>query len=156
LVYSVDQAVKPWQYHLTPETQRLYGYPLHSLAYAVLEAHKGHPSNYTFSMPPDHTSPIAELEACLGQAIMTNEHIQIFHNFIYPLLSAQSSIQEENKWSMVMECWLALYAMQPDGGFCNASHLTGVLAKMAYHCRAATFYEGYLHRKEFPKESLHT
>jgi hypothetical protein len=56
---------------------------------------------------------------------------------------------------MVLECWLALYALKPEGNFCDASQLTGILAKLEYHCRAVTFYQGYLHRSEFPKESLY-
>ena len=133
----------------------MYGYPLHSLAYAILESHKGHPSNYKFPLPPNYAERIIALEACLTQDTLSCEQIPIFHDFIYPLLSAQPSILEENKWSMVMECWLALYTLQPEGNFCDATQLTGILAKMEYNCRAATFYQGYLHRKEFPGESLH-
>lgn len=154
LVHSVQQKVEPWQYHLTVETQRLYGYPLHSLAYSILQAYKGHPSNYKFPLPPNFTERIIALENCLTQAI-TTDSIPIFHEFIYPLLSAQQSILEENKWSMVIECWLALYALQPEGNFCEASYLTGVLAKMEYHCRAVTFYQSYLHREEFPGKSFY-
>jgi hypothetical protein len=154
-VRSVQQDVKPWQYHLTKETQRLYGYPLHSLAYSILQAHKGHPSNYKFPLPINFTQHIIALESCLSQPIITTDMIPVFHNFIYPLLSAQQSILEENKWSMVIECWLALYALQAEGHFCNASHLTGVLAKMEYHCRAVTFYQSYLHRRDFPGQSFH-
>jgi hypothetical protein len=71
------------------------------------------------------------------------------------LLSAQSSIHEDNKWSMVLECWLALYALKPEGNFVEASELTGILSKLEYHCRGATLYQGYLHRKNFPSESLY-
>jgi hypothetical protein len=149
----IEQKAEPWRYHLTQDTQRLYAYPLHSLAYSVLQAHKGHPSNYQFPLPPDYTRHIVALESCLEGPI-TTDHISVFHDFIYPLLSAQSSVLEENKWSMVLECWLSLYALQADGGFCDASELTGILAKLEYHCRAATFYQGYLHRKEFKSESL--
>ena len=154
-MHSVQQNVKPWQFHLTSDTQRLYGYPLHSLAYSVLQAHKGHPTNYKFPLPPNHMQHIIALESCLSQLIISTDMIPVFHRFIYPLLSAQPSIQEENKWSMVMECWLALYALQPEGNFCDASQLTGTLAKMEYHCRAATFYESHLRYKEFPGESFH-
>ena len=55
-----------------------------------------------------------------------------------------------------MECWLALYALQPEGNFIDATQFTGILAKMEYHCRAATFYQAYLHRKDFPGESFYT
>jgi hypothetical protein len=127
---------------------------LHSLAYSVLEAHKGHPSNYKFPLPPDFTQHIEALESCLKNPI-TADQIPVFHRFIYPLLSAQSSILEEDKWTMVLECWLALYALQMEGNFCEASQVTGTLAKMEYHCRAATFYQGYLHREDFPNESVY-
>ena len=151
---STEQKADPWKYHLTQDTQRLYAYPLHSLAYAILQAYKGHPTNYSFPFPEGYTQHVVALESCLKEPI-TTDHIPVFHNFIYPLLSAQSSIKEENKWSMVLECWLALYAMELEGGFCDASQLTGILAKLEYSCRAATFYQGYLHRKEFSNESLY-
>ena len=151
------QKADPWKYHLSQDTQRSYAYPLHSLAYSVLQAHKGHSTNYTFPLPPDYIKHVEALEFYLQEAstTITNEHILIFHNFIYPLLSAQQSIHEDNKWSMVLECWLALYAMQLEGNFCSASELTGILAKMEYSCRAVTFYQAYLHHKEFLDESLH-
>jgi hypothetical protein len=154
LPISVQQKVQPWQYHLTTDTQRTYAYSLHSLAYAVLEAHKGHPSNYKFPLPPNYAQHVIALESCLKQPL-TLEHIPIFHAFIYPLLSAQSSIHEDNKWSMILECWLALYALKPEGNFVEASELTGILSKLEYHCRGATLYQGYLHRKNFPSESLY-
>lgn len=145
----------PWKYHLTQDTQLKYAYPLHSLAYSVLEAHKGHLANYEFPLPPDYLQHITALENCLEETPSSSNNIHVFHNFIYPLLSAQSSIREENKWSMVLECWLALYALQLEGGFSDAHELTGILAKMEYNCRAVTFYQAYLHRKEFPEESLY-
>lgn len=86
---------------------------------------------------------------------ITTDHILVFHNFIYPLLSAQASILEEDKWSMILECWLALYALKIDGSFIDASNFTGILAKLKYHCRAVTFYQAYHQRKEFERESLH-
>jgi hypothetical protein len=97
------------------------------------------------------------LELCLEETTTTtlDERTRIFHDFIYPLLSAQLSIREENKWSMVLECWLALYALQAEGNFMEASEFTGILAKLEYSCRAVTFYQGYLHRSSFPGESLY-
>jgi hypothetical protein len=146
-----DQKAEPWRYHLTRDTQRTYAYPLHSMAYSVLESHKGHATDYTFPLPPDYTQHIEALELCLqdGATSTTERHILVFHNFIYPLLSAQPSIHEENKWSMVLECWLALYNLKSDGNFCDASELTGILAKLQYSCRATTFYQAYLHRESF-------
>lgn len=152
---STEQKAEPWKYHLSPDTQRLYAYPLHSLAYSVLESHKGHPSNYKYTFPPNYVQCITELEACLHETSFAEDHILIFHNFIYPLLSAQPSICEENKWSMVLECWLALYALQKEGNFIHATELTGILAKMLYSCRAATLYHGYLHRTDFQDGSLY-
>jgi hypothetical protein len=151
---SIEQKAEPWKYHLSDDTQRTYAYPLHSLAYSVLLSHKGHPSKYTFPLPPDFTPRIVALQSCLEGPI-TVDHLTVFHEFIYPLLSAQSSILEENKWTMVLECWLALYAMQLEGNFLDASQLTGLLAKMTYHCRAVNFYQSYLHRNEFPNNSFH-
>lgn len=152
---STAQKAEPWKYHLTPDTQRQYAYTLHSLAYSVLQAHKGHPTGYAFPLPPNYIQHIEALESCLQQTTATNAHIPIFHDFIYPLLSAQPSIREENKWSMVLECWMALYALQTEGNFSEAKEFTGVLSKMEYSCRAVTFYQGYLHREEFPDESLY-
>lgn len=149
-----EQKAEPWKYHLAEDTQRTYAYPLHSLVYSVLLSHKGHPSNYKFPLPPDFTQRIVALESCLAGPI-TADHLTIFHDFIYPLLSSQSSVLEENKWSMVLECWLALYAMEMEGNFLNASQLTGLLAKMTYHCRAVTFYQSYLHRKDFLNDSVY-
>ena len=151
----MEQRQEPWKYHLSADTQRSYAYPLHSLAYSILESQKGHPSQYKFPLPPDYAPLVAALESCLQDGTMTDEHIITFHNFIYPLLSAQSSVREENKWSMVAECWLALYALEIEGGFLNASGLTAILAKMEYSCRAVTFFQGYLHRKEFLGESMY-
>lgn len=56
---------------------------------------------------------------------------------------------------MVLECWLALYTLQKEGNFSDASELTGILAKLEYSCRAVTFYQGYLHREDFPDQSLY-
>jgi hypothetical protein len=97
---------------------------------------------------------ITALETALQQPL-TVDHIPVLHAFLYPLLSWQSSIKEENKWSMVLECWLAIYQMKPEGNFGEALELTGLLAKMEYHCRSVTLYESYLHRQEFPDGSLH-
>jgi hypothetical protein len=152
---STKQKPEPWQYHLTSDTQRTYSYPLHSLAYSVLQAHQGHPSNYTFPLPPDYTQHILALESCLKEPEASPEHLTLFHNFIYPLLSAQPSIREENKWTMVLECWLALYALKIEGNFIDPLEFAGILAKLAYSCRAVTFYHAYLHRKDFPDESLY-
>lgn len=153
---STTQQSKPWQYHLTADTQRTYAYPLHSLAYSVLQAHRGHPTEYKFTLPPDYTQHIVALESCLKEPDASVEHIKLFHNFIYPLFSAQTSICEENKWSMVLECWLALYALKIEGNFVEPSEFTGILAKLKYSCRAITFYQAYLHRMDFPNESLYT
>lgn len=56
---------------------------------------------------------------------------------------------------MVLECWLALYALEMEGNFCDASQLTGILAKMEYHCRAVTFYQAFLNLNDFPGSSLY-
>lgn len=152
---SSAQKVDPWKYHLTKDTQRLYAYPLHSLAYSILQAHKGHPTNYKFPLPPDFTQHIEALESCLEETTDTRDHLHVFHDFIYPLLSAQQSIHEEDKWSMVLECWLALYTLQIEGNFSDPSELTGILAKLEYSCRAVTFYQAYLYRGDFPDESLY-
>ena len=155
LLNSVQQKVDSWQYHLTEDTQHKYGYPLHSLAIAVLEAHNGHPSSYQFPLPPNYTQHVTALADVLKQPL-TLDYIPVFHTFMYPLLSWQPSIIEDNKWSMVLECWLALYTLKPEGNFCEAPELTGILAKLEYHCCGAILYQAHLHRHEFPNTSLYT
>jgi hypothetical protein len=120
-----------------------------------LEAHKDHPTNYKFPLPEHFVEQIIALQSCLQEPTPSDNRIRVIHDFIYPLLSAQPSIHEENKWTMVLECWLALYTLQKEGNFSDASELTGILAKLEYSCRAVTFYQGYLHREDFPDQSLY-
>lgn len=149
---SISHDAKPWKYHLDNDTLRNYAYPLHSMAYAILESHKGHQSNYKFPIPPNIEPHIKALESAL-QVNLTVDHLAVFHSFIYPFLSYQPSIVEDNKWSMFVECWLAIHCLHPEGHFWTARELTGLLAKLEYHCRGITLYESYLRRHDFPNES---
>jgi hypothetical protein len=75
--------------------------------------------------------------------------IQAFHNWIYLFLSFQPSVDENNKWSMVIECWLALYNMKLEGHFAQANEVTPLLAMMEYSSRAATLFESYQNQANF-------
>jgi hypothetical protein len=105
-------------------------------------------------MPPNIEKQIEALKVILEHNL-TFEHIPIFHSFIYPFLSYQPFVAEDNKWSMFIECWLAIHCLRPEGHFCSARELTGLLAKLEYNCRGTTLYESHLRRKDFPNESFH-
>jgi hypothetical protein len=79
---SKEQKVEPWKYHLTEDTQRLYAYPLHSLVYSILQAHKGHPTNYRFSLPPNFMHHLVALESCLKEKDITTDHIPAIHRYL--------------------------------------------------------------------------
>lgn len=143
----------PWRYHLSPDTICDYTYPLHSIAHAALQSWKGHPSQYTFPLPPNFDQYALALEKALVEPLASH-HLVIFHRFVYPLLSLQESIEEDNKWSMFIECWMALYCLEPEGNFCEAVNFTGILAKLEYICRAVTLYESMEKKSVFPDGSL--
>jgi hypothetical protein len=153
LSQSVSQKVKPWKYHTNPQTLLKYAYPLHSLVFAVLESLSNHPSQYKFPL-----SPLMEQKALTLISILKDvpiaDHLPIFHDCIYSLLSYQPSISESSKWSIVIECWLAIYAFHPEGHFSSPKDITGILAKMEYHCRGSILYESHLQSSSFPNNSL--
>jgi len=123
--------------------------PLNSLVYSILESIKGHSSNYAYPLTNEMHVMALELSQKLTSGSLDRSIMKIFHKFIYSLLSYSSSIDENNKWSMVAECWLAISSIREAGNFIAPKDLSGVLAKMEYHCRAVTLYESHLQVDKF-------
>lgn len=72
--------------------------------------------------------------------------VDLFHKFIklflYPRGDGSVNNSEFDKWSHPIECLLALYHLKYDGTFKDANHTTGTFARVHYHIRGATLYEG--------------
>jgi hypothetical protein len=144
-VDRVSHDAKPWKYHSDNETLRNYTYPLHNLAFAILESMSdSHPSPYKFPLTLQMKKNGKELQKVLTIRGVNAGDVDVFHSFVYPFLSQDPSTSEHNKWSMVMECWLAVYNLQLQGNFSSAHEFTRLLSMLEYLCRGATFYKGYL------------
>lgn len=81
-----------------------------------------------------------------------NDCVLAFHTFIRPFLYPRDLSGDHinfTKWDDVMECALALYALKEDGNFARPIDITQVFAKIHYHIRGATLYEGLLRKADF-------
>jgi hypothetical protein len=70
--------------------------------------------------------------------------VDALHQFVYPFMAAREIEGEYNKWEEVLECFLAIYFMEPDGNFRPAKLATQSLAIFKYLCRGSTLYESTL------------
>jgi hypothetical protein len=144
-VDRVSHDAKPWKYHLDDTTLKNYTYPLHNLAFAILESMSdSHPSAYKFPLTLQMKMNGKELKKVLAIRGVNAGDVDIFHTLLYLFPSQDPSTSKHNKWSMVMECWLAVYNMQPQGNFSSAYEFTRLLSMLEYLCQGATFYKSYL------------
>ncbi|EPQ50011.1 hypothetical protein GLOTRDRAFT_20971, partial [Gloeophyllum trabeum ATCC 11539] len=128
-------------------TLRNYSIPLRCLAQAVLLSLQGHKSGYTFPLTEEDIERAHRLQDCLDTAAA--DSIAVFHEFVYPFLSRSIDSRGDDKWSSVIECFLALYSLTQDGTHKRATDMTQPLAMLEYHCRGATLYEAHRHQAEF-------
>jgi hypothetical protein len=80
--------------------------------------------------------------------------VEVFHQFIYPFLAARDIVGEYNKWDEVVECFIAIYCMEPDGNFRSAKNTTQLLAILKYLCRGSTLVEAALQAVKEGKDPL--
>jgi len=153
ILFSISQNAKAWDYHTNDQTLRKYAYVLHDFAYAIIQSCLGHSSGYALPLTQLMKDNANQLHFILNDSINT-DHIPVFHSFIYPFFSFQPSVSESDKWSMVLECWLAVYCLRPEGHFISPNDVTGIFAKLKYHCRAVTLYQCYLDSVNIPNQSF--
>ena len=155
-VDSITQDAKAWKYLTDKGSLRNYTYPLHNLAYSVLESMSDtHPSAYKFPVTSQMKLNGKVLQRILKSPTQDPGDVLIFHNFIYPLVSREPSVREDDKWSMVMECWLAVYNLHPQGHFSPPHDVTRLFAQMEYICRGATLYQSFLRKDSDFEGSLY-
>jgi hypothetical protein len=135
-----------------------YAKLLHQFARAIAITVDGHhPSGYQFSL---NSSDLNHLDAL--QETLTNSNpkdaVEAFHKFIKPILYPRESDPESggstSKWDHPVECFIALFALRPDGVFKEANNLTGLFAILHYHIRCAIFYESLITVQDFNNDIL--
>ena len=69
--------------------------------------------------------------------------LRAFHDFFkhFLLITTDSTNDEDIKWSNVLECLMAIYALQEDGNFRQPSGVSQMFATLHYHIRGAIVYE---------------
>jgi hypothetical protein len=142
----------PWRPHSNDQTLRSYSHLLFTLAYAILLTLQGHHSGYKF--------PLTNIEEQAGLQLLSilsgglGDPIVAFHNFIFPFLAGRDDAHLLNhpnysKWDEIIECFLAILSLKPDGNFKKAKDVTQVFAKLEYACRGAILYEALRNRMDF-------
>lgn len=138
---------KPWQYHRDDETLHRYSHPLRSLAQLILLVADGHDSGYTLPLSEDDKDRAHRMMHNLNAA--KNNGVAAFHSFIYPFLATSPKAAAQDKWKSVIECFLAVYSLTPDGNHKQPSQMSSPLAMLKYHCRGATLYEAIQEKDRF-------
>ncbi|KAG6848431.1 hypothetical protein H0H93_000226 [Arthromyces matolae] len=143
---------KAWAAHKNISTLKEYGRVLYNFAYSTLASLRGHPSSYRYPFSEDMIVKGNQLFMALesGNPIDVDD----FHAWIYPFLAFHHHPHEANKWSMVLECWLAIYNFHREGHFSAPSDVAPLLAKVVYHIRGATLYEAFKCQAQ-DKDNLH-
>ena len=90
-----------------------------------------------------------KLKQIVESVTLDKSSVALYHSVVYQLLSWQLVLDESSKWSMPAECWLAIQSTQDGGTFKSPKDLTGLIAKMEFHCRGSTFYESHLQVDNF-------
>lgn len=138
--FSVSQNGKYWQPLSIDSTLEHYSRVLYSLTQAVLLSLKGSVSSYQFPLRPSDVQAGNHLLACLENG-KEKEAVASLHSFIYPFLSAKDSTGTYDKWQEVLECFMAVYSLTPDGNYEGPSSSTHLFAIIKYLCRGCTLYE---------------
>jgi hypothetical protein len=108
-----------------------------------------HPSNYSFPISQGTRVIGRKLLKLLDDPSQDDKAVTILHEFIYPFLSMQQQEGEYSKWLEVLECYLAIANMTPDGNFQDAHELTKPFSIWKYICRGSTLYQGILSAPQF-------
>lgn len=111
---------------------------------------------YTFPGTDQDTRNIKELIRAI--AFDTVEEMVVpLHRVVCGFLFARpidSVSAEYSKWNEPIECLIAVYALKEDGNFLPPSSITGLYARLFYHCRCAILYEAMLRLPEFQGDSI--
>lgn len=81
--------------------------------------------------------------------------IQSLHCFLLPLLSPRASSSatiQPDKWQLVMECFVAVFCLCPDGRFRKPESTTQVFAKIKYLVRGTCLFEAYEQHGHFKND----
>lgn len=104
---------------------------------------EGHASCYIFPL----TNKDKDHAQALKQALIhypDNLHIDLFHEFIKPLLYPKDHstvLGPYSKYNEPFECFYALNALRDDGNFQPARLVTQPFAKMEYFIRCTMLYQ---------------
>jgi hypothetical protein len=141
-----------WQTLSNDQTLSDYSKLLHHWTHAVLASlEPDHPSDYQFPVTEQDRTNAAALKDLLKSG-SEEGGIQVFHNFIKPILYAKARPDNDDdysKWNEVFECQLALGALRNDGNFKHAHAVTGTFATIFYHIRGCILYEGIMNKANF-------
>ena len=143
LIHRLTQKGDFW-IPLPENTAVTYARLLHQWTHALLLTLEGHPSSYKFPLTnndKDHASALKDALVSHPDRL----HIDLFHEFIKPLLYPKdhSSVPGPySKFNEPFECFYALTALREDGNFQPAQLVTQVFAKMEYFVRGTILYAG--------------
>jgi len=118
-----------------------YAAVLSGLAQLVLSSLDENPSGYSFPINDTQRSLGKKLFKLLDDPNKDEKAIVAFHNFIFPFISARVIHGAYNKWDDVLECYLAVANLKPDGNFKEPKSQTQIYAIWKYHCRGGILYE---------------
>src|SRR5271169_1119734 len=142
MLYRTSQNACHWQPLQDDDHLQNYSCPLDALTQAVLLTLQNHHSGYQFPLTGAMKMAGKRLISNLSSsATSDNLAISALHTFIYPFFSAQVAEGEYNKWNEVLECFLAIYCLNPDGNFTEASGVTQLFAILKYLCWGTVLYE---------------
>ncbi|KAK0440199.1 uncharacterized protein EV420DRAFT_1279273, partial [Desarmillaria tabescens] len=123
-----------------PSTLKAYGTLLFHFVYAMLASLKTPEDCYKFPLTASDKAHadglIAAVETGTGM-----EAVQSLHKFLLPLLSPRVSPGRHDKWQLVMECFVAVFCVRPDGLFEKPENTMQTFAKIKYLVRGTCLYE---------------
>ncbi|KAK0221251.1 hypothetical protein EDD85DRAFT_779483, partial [Armillaria nabsnona] len=147
-----DQRGKLWSAHDEPDTLQDYGLFLFHFIYAVIVSQTSSHTDYLFPLTDSDHQNTDTLLVALKDG--TNE-LQSLHQLLLPLLSPRASSSatiQPDKWQLVMECFVAVFCLCPDGRFRKPEHTTQVFAKIKYLVRGTCLFEAYEQHSHFKND----
>ncbi|KAF8970785.1 hypothetical protein BDZ97DRAFT_1914276 [Flammula alnicola] len=139
-----------WQPVSYPKTVGDYARVLHKLTYGVATSLSlSNETGYTFPLTEEDKNNLRALERKLtGARSKPSDAVQEFHNFIRPFLYPREQLEDAaattssfTKWNHPLECFIALYALNPDGTFDEPKNMTKLFAILHHHMSGAIYWE---------------
>jgi hypothetical protein len=159
VLYSSFGVLLPTEYEITPKSRskqngkhwkvlenndvlRTYSQAIHSLVKGILlNIDDDHPSEYKFPLTQEMVESGKSLSKAIDSTADNSLLLSLLHQVLYPCFSVSHHSGEYSKWNDVLECFMAILALEDDGNFQTAAQMTQFFAILKYICRCTQLYE---------------